>query len=129
MKGNVEKFEVEIPGRVMRTQLYWRHTKTSFNLVNFHGYGFGKKGSRSKIDLMENLRGKKGLSKKKPNILGGNFNFVEFQADRKNSSEDSFAKDKSVRDFFVVLSKNFNLYVRRNLRFKSPHFVILGSIC
>ena len=109
---------MEIPGRVLRTQLSWRFARTTFNVVNFHGYGFGKKGSRSKIELMENLRGKKGLSKKRKNILGGNFNFVEFQEDRKNAAQESFAKDKSVRDFFSVVSKNFSLYVSKPLNNK-----------
>ena len=110
----MERFEAEVPGRILRTQLFWRFGRTTYNIVNFHGYGFGKKGSRSKIELMENLRGKKGLSRKRQNILGGNFNFVQFQEDRKNAAEESFTKDKSVRDFFSVLSKNFSLYVRKS---------------
>ena len=53
-----------------------------FTIINFHGYEFGKKGSRSKIELMENINTKKGLTKKRKNILGGNFNFIENVKDR-----------------------------------------------
>ena len=84
--------------------------------MNFHGYGFGKKGVRSKIELMENLREKKGLNKKKANIFGGNFNFVEYKQDRKAGDRDDFwSKERNIRDFFSVLKKNFSLFVRNSL--------------
>ena len=89
----------------------FRFGKTSFSVVNFHGYAFGKKGMRSKIELMENLRGKKGLSKRKTNILGGNFNFVEHPRDRKIGGEETFAKEKNIRDYFSILSTNFSIQV------------------
>ena len=81
-------------------------------MVNFHGYGFGKKGIRSKIELLENLRDKKGLNKKKANILAGNFNFVEHKHDRKSGTEEAWSKEKNIRDLHSVLTKNFSLYVR-----------------
>ena len=63
--------------------------------------------------MMENLREKKGLSKKKGNIFGGNFNFVEYKQDRKAGDRDDFwIKEKNIRDFFSVLKKNFSLFVR-----------------
>ena len=60
---------------------------------------------------MENLREKKGLSKKKGNIFGGNFNFVEHKQDRKSGAEDAWIKERNIRDFFSVLTKNFSLFV------------------
>ena len=63
--------------------------------------------------MMENLREKKGLSKKKGNIFGGNFNFVEYKQDRKAGDRDDFwSKERNIRDFFSVLKKNFSLFVR-----------------
>ena len=113
IKGSTDKFDVEIPGRTIRVHLTWRLTRESYCVLNFHGYGFGKKGVRSKIELMENLREKKGLSKKKGNIFGGNFNFVEYKQDRKAGDRDDFwSKERNIRDFFSVLKKNFSLFVR-----------------
>ena len=73
-----------------------------------------KKGMRSKIELMENLRGKKGLTKRKTNILGGNFNFVENPYDRKLGGDENFVKEKNIREYFSVLSTNFSLHVSNN---------------
>ena len=109
IKGSTDKFDVEIPGRIIRIHLTRRLTRESYCVLNFHGYGFGKKGVRSKIELMENLREKKGLSKKKGNIFGGNFNFVEYKQDRKAGDRDDFwSKERNIRDFFSVLKKNFS---------------------
>ena len=114
VKGSTDRFDVEIPGRIIRVHLTWRVSRESYCVVNFHGYGFGKKGVRSKIELMENLRERKGLSRKKGNIFGGNFNFVEFKQDRKtgDSRDDFWTKERNIRDFFSVLKKNFSLFVR-----------------
>ena len=91
----------------------WRENKSNFNVVNFHGYSFGKKGNRSKIELLELLRERKGLTKKKRNILGGNFNFVEQIQDRKREgAEEAFSREQQVRDFFVNLSRNFRIKVK-----------------
>ena len=113
IRGAADKFDVEIPGRIIRVQLTWRRTRENYNVINFHGYGFGKKGVRSKIELMDNLRERKGLSKKKGNIFGGNFNFVEHKQDRKtgDSRDDFWSKERNIRDFFSVLKKNFSLFV------------------
>ena len=112
VKGSTDRFDVEIPGRIIRVHLTWRLTRESYCVVNFHGYGFGKKGVRSKIELMENLRERKGLSKKKGNIFGGNFNFVEYKQDRKTGDRDDFwSKERNIRDFFSILKKNFSLFV------------------
>ena len=56
---------------------------------------------RSKIELMENLRGKKGLTKRKTNILGGNFNFVENPYDRKLGGDENLAKKKILENIFL----------------------------
>ena len=102
-----------MPGRIIRVNLTWRRTRENYSVINFHGYGFGKKGVRSKIELMDNLRERKGLSKKKGNIFGGNFNFVEHKQDRKTGDRDDFwSKERNIRDFFSVLRKNFSLFVR-----------------
>ena len=82
MKGNTEKSESELAGRIIKVNLAWRENKSNFNVVNFHGYSFGKKGNRSKIELLELLRKRQGLARKKRNILGGNFSFVEHIKDR-----------------------------------------------
>ena len=112
VKGNPEKFESELAGRIIKLHLTWRATRTSFSVVNFHGYSFGKKGNRSKIELLELLRERKGLSRKKQNILGGNFNFVEQIQDRKREgAEEAFHREQQVRDFFINLSKNFQIKV------------------
>ena len=94
-------------------------------MVNFHGFSFGKKGNRSKIELLELLRERNGLDRKKKNILGGNFNFVEERQDRKREgSEEAFNREQQVRDFFVSLSKKFKIKVRieimRNI-FSTPY--------
>ena len=58
------------------------------------------------------LRERNGLDRKKKNILGGNFNFVEQREDRKREgAEDAFNREQQVRDFFVNLSKKFNIKV------------------
>ena len=100
-------------GRILRLSLAWREGKASFTLVNFHGYSFGKKGNRSKMELLELLRERKGLArKKKNNILGGNFNFVEnIQDRRRDGAEEAFNREQQVRDFFLNMSKNFRIKV------------------
>ena len=50
---------------------------------------------------MENLRGKKGLTKRKTNILGGNFNFVENPYDRKLGGDENLAKKKILENIFL----------------------------
>ena len=42
---------------------YFRESGLSFNVVCYHGYTDRQKGNRSKIELLEKLRGAKGLSK------------------------------------------------------------------
>ena len=83
----------------------------TFTVINFHGYGFGKKGNRSKIELMENLLDRKGLTKKRKNILGGNFNFIENVDDRKNGGEETWNKEKSVREYFLGIRKEYDIQV------------------
>ena len=113
VRGNSEKFDSELPGRIIKINLTWRDTKVNFNVVNFHGFSFGKKGNRSKIELLELLRERNGLDRKKKNILGGNFNFVEQIQDRKREgAEEAFNREQQVRDFFVNLSKKFKIQVR-----------------
>ena len=56
---------------------------------------------RSKIELMENLRGKKGLTKRKTNILGGNSNFVENPYDRKLGGDENLVKKKILENIFL----------------------------
>ena len=51
VRGNPEKFDSELPGRIIKLNLAWRETKANFNALNFHGFSFGKKGNRSKIEL------------------------------------------------------------------------------
>ena len=97
-------------------------------MVNFHGYGFGKKGIRSKIELLENLRDRKGLNKKKANILAGNFNFVEHKQDRKSGTEEAWSKEKNIRDLHSVLTKNFSLYVRFPFVNKFFYISVSGAI-
>ena len=50
---------------------------------------------------MENLRGKKGLTKRKTNILGGNFNFVENPYDRKLGGDENLVKKKILENIFL----------------------------
>ena len=58
------------------------------------------------------LRERNGLDRKKKNILGGNFNFVEQIEDRKREgADDAFNREQQVRDFFVNLSKKFKIKV------------------
>ena len=58
------------------------------------------------------LRERNGLDRKKKNILGGNFNFVEQIEDRKREgADDAFNREQQVRDFFVNLSKKFKMKV------------------
>ena len=58
------------------------------------------------------LRERNGLDRKKKNILGGNFNFVEQRQDRKREgAEEAFNREQQVRDFFVNLSKKFKIKV------------------
>jgi len=107
--GNTEKIDVEIQGRVIRIFLSWRYMNKDFTIINFHGYEFGKKGSRSKIELMENINTKKGLTKKRKNILGGNFNFIENVKDRATGGEESWNRDKTVRDFFMDIKNYYDI--------------------
>ena len=86
-----------------------------FNAVNFHGYVSSKKGNRSKIELLEKLKGAKGLSKRRKNILGGNFNFVENDLDRKLGGEDQIRKEKMIKETFLSYSGDFQLFVRMNI--------------
>ena len=52
------------------------------------------------------------MDRKKKNILGGNFNFVEQIQDRKREgAEEAFNREQQVRDFFVNLSKKFKIKV------------------
>ena len=83
---------------------------------------------RSKIELMENLRGKKGLTKRKTNILGGNFNFVEYPYDRKLGGDENFVKEKDIREYFSVLSTNFSLHVSNDLISKIKTMVVMNTI-
>ena len=83
---------------------------------------------RSKIELMENLRGKKGLTKRKTNILGGNFNFVENPYDRKLGGDENFVKEKDIREYFSVLSTNFSLHVSKDLMSKIKTMVVMNTI-
>ena len=83
---------------------------------------------RSKIELMENLRGKKGLTKRKTNILGGNFNFVENPYDRKLGGDENFVKEKDIREYFSVLSTNFSLHVSKDLISKIKTMVVMNTI-
>ena len=71
-----------------------------------------KKGSRSKIELLEKLKGPKGLSKRRKNILGGNFNFVENERDRKVGGEEQVRKEKMIKETFLSYSGEYKLYVR-----------------
>ena len=82
---------------------------------------------RSKIELMENLRGKKGLTKRKTNILGGNFNFVENPYDRKLGGDENFVKEKDIREYFSVLSTNFSLHVSNDLISKIKIMVVMNT--
>ena len=114
MKGNSEKSESELAGRIVRLNLTWREGKAGFTVLNFHGYSFGKKGNRSKMELLELLRERKGLARKKRNILGGNFNFVEnIQDRRRDGAEEAFNREQQVRDFFLNMSKNFRIKVNQ----------------
>lgn len=82
MRGNSEKAESELEGRLLRVHLTvkyyhyrivllclclicccYRESGLSFNVVCYHGYTDRQKGNRSKIELLEKLRGAKGLSK------------------------------------------------------------------
>ena len=65
------------------------------------------------MELLELLRERKGLArKKKNNILGGNFNFVEnIQDRRRDGAEEAFNREQQVRDFFLNMSKNFRIKV------------------
>ena len=83
---------------------------------------------RSKIELMENLRGKKGLTKRKTNILGGNSNFVENPYDRKLGGDENFVKEKNIREYFSVLSTNFSLHVSKDLMNKIKTMVVMNTI-
>ena len=83
---------------------------------------------RSKIELMENLRGKKGLTKRKTNILGGNFNFVENPYDTKLGGDENFVKEKNIREYFSVLSTNFLLHVSKDLMSKIKTMVVMNTI-
>ena len=126
VRGNNEKFDSELPGRIIKINLAWREAKANFNVVNFHGFSFGKKGNRSKIELLELLRERNGLDRKKRNILGGNFNFVEQRQDRKREgSEEAFNREQQVRDFFVNLSKKYKIKVRIEMTRNIFHRVIL----
>ena len=87
-------------------------SNTFFNAVNFHGYVSSKKGNRSKIELLEKLKGAKGLSKRRKNILGGNFNFVENDLDRKPGREEQIRKEKMIKETFLSYSGDFKLFVR-----------------
>lgn len=69
VRGNNEKFDSELAGRIVKINLAWRETKASFNVVNFHGFSFGKKGNRSKIELLELLRERNGLDKRRKIFL------------------------------------------------------------
>ena len=106
----------------------FRYSRNIYCVVNFHGYGFGKKGIRSKIELLENLRDKKGLNKKKANILAGNFNFVEHKQDRKSGTEEAWSKEKNIRDLHSVLTKNFSLYVRFSFTNNFFYISLSGAI-
>ena len=106
----------------------FRYSRNIYCVVNFHGYGFGKKGIRSKIELLENLRDRKGLNKKKANILAGNFNFVEHKHDRKSGTEEAWSKEKNIRDLHSVLTKNFSLYVRFSFINKFVYSSLSGAI-
>jgi hypothetical protein len=86
-----------------------------FNAVNFHGYVLSKKGNRSKIELLEKLKGAKGLSKRRKNILGGNFNFVENDRDRKLGGEEQIRKEKMIKETFLSYSGDFKLFVRMDM--------------
>ena len=83
--------------------------------MSFHGYMASKKGNRRRVELLGRLGGNRGLSKKKKNILGGNFNFVEQEQDRKPWARDTFIKEKPLREKFATISKDFNLLVSRTL--------------
>jgi hypothetical protein len=93
----------------------FRVSNTLFNAVNFHGYIASKKGNRSKIELLEKLKGAKGLSKRRKNILGGNFNFVENELDRKLGGEEQIRKEKMIKETFLSYSGDFKLFVRINI--------------
>ena len=84
-----------------------------FNAVNFHGYQTSKKGNRSKIELLEKLNSQRGLSKRRKNILGGNFNFVE-----EDSEDDSGRKERPIKKSFVKISSDYKLFVRRCIKIK-----------
>ena len=69
------------------------------------------------------LRERNGLDRKKRNILGGNFNFVEQIQDRKREgAEEAFNREQQVRDFFVNLSKKFKLKVRIEIYSRETFF-------
>ena len=81
-------------------------------MVSFHGYIASKKINRRRIELLEKLKGLKGLSRKKKNILGGNFNFVDNDKDRKSWASEVIKKEKHVKDKFLAICKEFKIYVR-----------------
>merc|ERR1712223_645970 len=89
-----EKLDVDMEGRLARIALSLRREETTFNVVTFHGYASSKKGNRRRIDLLDKLRTGKGLSKKRKNLIGGNFNVVENDRDRASwASEGEVASD------------------------------------
>ena len=90
----------------------FRKTGVTLNVVNLHGYLASKKGNRRRVELLEKLKGVKGLNRKKKNILGGNFNFVDNDKDRKSWAAEVINKEKPVKDKFVPICRDFKIYVR-----------------
>ena len=141
IRGNPDKFDCELAGRIIRVHLtqrleylnlgpihafiLFRKRNIFFNVVNFHGYVTSKKGNRSKIELLEKLKGPKALSKRRKNILGGNFNFVEHDRDRKSGGAEELRKEKPIKDTFLSYSGEYNLYVRINGQMKFTRALLM----
>ena len=79
--------------------------------MNFYGYMSSKKGNKRRIDLVEKLKGLKGMNRKKKNILAGNFNIVDNDRDRNSGAGEVIRKEKPVKDKFVAICREFDIYV------------------
>ena len=94
------------PGRIMTIKCMNKVDKTDYNFIGFYGYT-----STERVALRSNLLNKlhEVLSSNTPNIILGDFNFVDEHLDRNRVGDQYFQNDRQVLPFWNKVKDDFDL--------------------
>ena len=100
----LDVIEIE-PGRIMTIKCMNKVHETEYNFIGFYGYT-----SDEKVVLRSTLTNKlyEVLSPNTPNIISGDFNFVEKHIDRNRVGDQYFQNDRQVLPFWNKVKDDFD---------------------